>query len=1653
MADRIKGITIEIGGDTTGLNKALSGVNSEIRNTQSQLKDVERLLKLDPTNTELLKQKQKLLADAVGETKSKLDTLKEANRQAAESASNYDAWKEKYDPIKQKIDETKKKLADLETQSEEADKQLASGEISQEKYDALQAEIKDTSKELRTLQKSARDVTDEFGNPISPEQYDALQREIIETESRLKDLEKQAVKSTTAFQKIENAGKALENFGGKATAAGKAIMPVSATVAAIGTAAVKTTADFDAAMSQVSAVSGATGEEFDQLRDKAREMGAKTKFSAEEAAEAMNYMAMAGWKTEDMLNGIEGIMNLAAASGEDLATTSDIVTDALTAFGLSAKDSGHFADILAAASSNANTNVSMMGESFKYVAPLAGSMGYSAEDVSVALGMMANSGIKASQAGTSLRSIITRLVKPTKDSAKAMSNLDLSITNADGTMKPFMEVMEDLRDRFAGLTEDEKAFYAAQLGGQEAMSGLLAIVNSSEGDFTKLSSAVSNCAGVTQEMADTMQDNLSGQLTILKSQLQEAAISIGDALVPKIRELIGKLQEWVDWFNGLDDAHKEMVVSIGLVAAAIGPLLIAIGQMATGLGSILTLVTALSASGGALFLTATAVSALGAAFILAKDNTVDYYGEAARLSQVEQENRENVDSLMESYNRLSDARKNTVSDIEAQTQHESSLWEELQRITDENGKVIEGNEDRAAFITTTLSNALGTEISITDGVIQNYKNLQTEIDNLIEKKKAEATLNAYQGEYAEAVSNTKRAQDELAQATVSAQNATDNYNAAVEKQNELQGIYNRMQEEYLKDGTNDALRQQLYDLSDQMAITGEKVAGLKAHMDENNQTLADAKAQVEDYNTVIKNYEGMAAAILSGDQEAISESLLLLTNDFKTTETATEESLQNQYRTIVDELSKARMAMADGSAKFSDSYIPNLEKLEKEAAAQLKLLSDDAGNAVSDAANAVKKNTSEMDDAGADVAKGLAKGIESGSKDVKKAVGQLTKDSVDKIKADYEIDSSSKVTTEIGLYVAEGLQTGIEEGTNGVLGAVEETATQTTETLKTDLSKEQFAIMGRQITAGLSEGIASGKSGVLTSIQQMCDETISSAKDRLGIHSPSTKFAYMGQMSGEGFIEGWNSTVSGILNAISSSVGQTVTKMTETFSGIDAALLTLRDSSGNVIATMVENAQEAQEALQGIQSGLEDTISGQVDLFSEFGGQAKLSTEELLGNMQSQVEGTEQWAENLRILAERGIDQGLLQKMAEMGPKGAGYVTTFSQMTDEELQRANALFAQSMTLPESTAESIMQSYKVAGQMTAQGFGDGITEKAELAASSAGIVANEAIAAMRETLEINSSSSVTAEAGQYFSEGFAVGITEGSDQVTNAVNNVVTAATGTLKNNLNLSQGDFSTFQTSTSSGWTTWAAGLAETLRTTLGQINTDTNSNLMKMQTTITTYLANIRKEWEKQLGEIQKKHDESMDAVNLKTTETMTEMSETIQTQTEQMKEDAVTAMNEMVAGIGEELSEVEPTIREGFEPGIAYITGLIGEARTWGNDMMQGLIQGLEDYLDELEDVCEDIADTISDNLHFTRPERGSLRNYEEWMPHFMQGLAKGIADNKYLVSEQIQRLADDMSILQNQGSYKPTINFTNRSVLVLDGEQIAEAVDVYLGEEYG
>lgn len=324
--------------------------------------------------------------------------------------------------------------------------------------------------------------------------------------------------------------------------------------------------DFEAMMSQVKAISGATGQAFDDLTAKAQEMGATTKFTATESAEAFNYMAMAGWKPQQMIDGISGIMSLAAASGEDLGTTSDIVTDAITAFGLTAGDAGHFADVLAQASANANTDVSMLGESFKYVAPVAGAMKYSIEDTSLALGLMASANVKGSMSGTALKTSIANMVKPTNDMAEAMDKYGISITDGEGNLKSLKGVIDNVRGSLGGLSRDEQTAVASTIFGKEAMAGMLAIVNASEEDYNKLSTAIDNSKDAAEGMADTMLDNLKGSFTLMQSAIEGTENAFGKRLSPYLRDIAGGIADAMpgitDGINAVMDVVDDKIAGV-----------------------------------------------------------------------------------------------------------------------------------------------------------------------------------------------------------------------------------------------------------------------------------------------------------------------------------------------------------------------------------------------------------------------------------------------------------------------------------------------------------------------------------------------------------------------------------------------------------------------------------------------------------------------------------------------------------------------------------------------------------------------------------------------------------------------------------------------------------------------------------------------------------------------------------------------------------------------------------------------------------------------------------------------------------------------------------------------------------------------------------
>lgn len=394
----------------------------------------------------------------------------------------------------------------------------------------------------------------------------------------LKAMRKMSSEAKAAGKSIKSAGDTIANAGSKMTKS------VTVPIAGVGVAAVKTAADYESAMSNVQAITGATGDDFKKLTQLGKDLGASTAWSAQECAEAMQYTGMAGWTAQQNIDGLKGILDLASASGTELARTSDIMTDAISAFGYKASDSAKFADVMTKACTAANVSVDTLGESYKYCGAICGTMGYSIDEVTTSLAVMGNMGIKGSQAGTALKNAISNMAAPTKNMKAAMDDLGISITNQDGSMKSWGDVIKNLQGSFKGLSQDQQAAYAKQLFGKESMAGMLAIINTSTKDYNALADSIKNSGGAANDAAQTQLNNLNGQLTLLKSALEGAAITIEDKLLPYIKSAVTWVQKATDWFNGLSDAQVNTIMKIAGVVAAIGPAIMIFGKLTSGIG-------------------------------------------------------------------------------------------------------------------------------------------------------------------------------------------------------------------------------------------------------------------------------------------------------------------------------------------------------------------------------------------------------------------------------------------------------------------------------------------------------------------------------------------------------------------------------------------------------------------------------------------------------------------------------------------------------------------------------------------------------------------------------------------------------------------------------------------------------------------------------------------------------------------------------------------------------------------------------------------------------------------------------------------------------------------------------------------------------------
>lgn len=1047
----IKGITVEIGGDTTKLGQALENINKKSNNLQGELREIERLLKLDPTNTELLCQKQKNLAETLKNTKERLDILKEAEKQVQE--------------------------------------QFAKGDVTEEQVRALQREIVNASLKFDKCEKEAKETASAI--------YD-VGKSSDESANDVEKLNDQAVHTEDAFKKADIAfGTFIGNLASDAVKNGvNKVKEISKATLDIGK-------NFTSTMSEVQAIFNASESETELLTKTARKYGAETAFSATESAEALKYMAMAGWDVNQSIEALPAVLDLAIASGEDLGSTSDIVTDALTAYSLQAKDSTHFTDVLAAASSNANTNVSLMGQTFKYVAPVAGAMGYNIEDSAIAIGLMANAGIKGTQSGTQLRAILASMANPSEKNAKAMDALGLSLTHTDGSMKSLDEIILNLRSSFGKLNEAQSAETASCLVGREAMSGLLAIVKASDKDYNKLKKSIYNCNNAASNMSKTMKNNLSGDLKELNSAWEEFELKIYSSVEEPLRDivqfatnkllpLLTKGSRWVksnipqitSTLAGLTGGFLTYKGTVAAAELAHNGLKKTI-EATTVAQKILNGVQKMTPLGMVATLAGMAATAIGT-YLLTADKATE---STSSLTEAEQKLVDEVNESAKSFKEQQETTNKTVGGIQSQMSHLSDLMDELDKYVGKNGEVKESDQERVKFLLGEYKDATGEEIKMVDGVIKNYDKLKKSIKEVIKSKTANAMLEARKEDYLSALENEREAW-EAKELTI------DEYNKAMNEAIQSQADLKAAEEEY-----NKALMRGIeseYSKANELFYTKtqqHKEAMQRLH----NADIArdEAVKNYEVYGTAIIEYEEAMAQVQKGNYDAAISMMQGKTKaqiDYVDNVDEAEKNLLASLKKEADDAEIYTKVINDHFKDGSDEMVKDAEEKSKKANIAFEL----ACNAISDNIDAATvRNLKNLQEKAIDAgiaAKKIKYKFDNGLDGVgEKAVKDADKNFKDMINQYTDAYIKAEI---IGGNFTAGLSKGIQKGQ--------------------PMPIKQAIKTGEYISQGLADGIEKKRSELVEKINSVVNAVVIGARQAADIHSPSRKTKKIGGYMGEG---------------------------------------------------------------------------------------------------------------------------------------------------------------------------------------------------------------------------------------------------------------------------------------------------------------------------------------------------------------------------------------------------------------------------------------------------------------------------------------------------------------------------------------------------------
>lgn len=574
------------------MEKALSGVDKKLYGVEQSLKDVNKLLKLDPTNTELLNQKQKLLQQSISETKNRLETLKQASEQAAKTAGNYDAWKEAYTPIQEEIVKTNEKMDKLKKSMKSMEE---SGQIDTEEYKKLQTEVDQSSDKLKELKAQKKQVDDEFGQPISPEGFDSLQREIVETEQKLKSLKETTGSASANLAKVSAVS---GEFGNKVKGVGQSLLPVTGALTGVGVASTVMANNFNDAMSQAAGALDKPMSEMEDLRQLAIQTGQDTVFSATDAGNAITELAKGGLTEADIKAGaLKTTMDLAASSGMDLGEAANVVVQAMGAFGLSANESAEAANALAGAAAASSTDVEPLTQALAQCSAGAKNAGWSIQETTAVLARFADAGIEGSDAGTSLKTMLQRLAAPTDSAATMIKQLGIQTRDSNGDLLGASEIAEELQNKLGGLDSASRDAALSTIFGSDAMRAATVMMDSGTEGIQKYINAA-NDQEAAQRLANSQMSDGSRAIEELKGSLETAAIQIGDTLAPIVQKVAELITALVNKFSALPEGVQQVIVVVGILVAALGPLLMIIGQISLGISAVAGVLSKLSGIGG-----------------------------------------------------------------------------------------------------------------------------------------------------------------------------------------------------------------------------------------------------------------------------------------------------------------------------------------------------------------------------------------------------------------------------------------------------------------------------------------------------------------------------------------------------------------------------------------------------------------------------------------------------------------------------------------------------------------------------------------------------------------------------------------------------------------------------------------------------------------------------------------------------------------------------------------------------------------------------------------------------------------------------------------------------------------------------------------------